>query len=436
MLRFNRRLAELKHPDLREARWESAPTWDSVGLAPRETRTHVGARNPMKTHVTRRQFIKNTTAASSLALLPDLTAASSPTAPAEKSFSFLLLGDLHFDRLEHHDMEWVRRDKPNDVRQIENYSRITREVAPALLQTVRETVADLNRTPATPVRFVLQAGDLVEGLCGSESLSVRQNSEAIAFVQEAKLGAPLLFTKGNHDITGPGSVAAYQTVFHPFLTEQARAVNSASLAVKSGSYAVECGSALFAFFDAYEAGVSLGWLEALVARRTAEHLFVVVHPPVVPYGARATWNVFAQARDAARREKLLTLLGDQRALVLGGHIHRFTTLSRRAGRGRFAQLALSSVLSAPSAKPKEVLSGVESYNADQIRVEPNFSPANEAERRAVYDSERPFVDAFDYADLPGYAVVRVAGPRVTVEMFNGTSRELWRTVDLTALARG
>ncbi len=390
----------------------------------------------MNLPLTRRQFIRTTVNASSLALVPKLTAASSAGVAAEKSFSFVLLGDLHFDRLEHHDMEWVRRDKPNDVRQIENYSRITREVTPALLQTVRETIADLNRTPATRVRFVLQAGDLVEGLCGNEALSVRQNTEAIALVQEARLGAPLLFTKGNHDITGPGSVAAYQSVFHPFLTEQARAVNDTSAAVKSGSYAVEAGSAVFAFFDAYEAGASLEWLEALIARRTAQHLFVAVHPPVVPYGARATWNVFAQTREAARREKFLTLLGDQRALVLGGHIHRFTTLSRRAGRGRFAQLALSSVLSAPSAKPKEVLSGVESYNADQIRVEPNFSPTNEPERRAVYDRERIFVDAFEYADLPGYAVVRVAGPKVTVEMFNGTSRELWRTIDLTGLAQG
>lgn len=390
----------------------------------------------MKTHVTRRHFLATSAAATGLALMPRRSVASAPTVAAGESFSFVLLGDLHFDRLEHHDMEWVRRDKPSDVRQIENYSRITREVTPALFQTVREAIADLNATPATRVRCVLQAGDLVEGLCGSEALAVQQNSQAVTFVREAKLGAPLLFTKGNHDITGPGSVTAYQSVFHPFLTDQARAVNSSSLPVKSGSYAVECGSALLAFFDAYEAGVSLEWLEALAARRTAEHLFVVVHPPVVPYGARATWNVFAHARDATRREKFLALLGDQRALVLGGHIHRFTTLSRRAGRGRFGQLALSSVLSSPVAKAKELLSGVQTYNADQIRVEPNFSPTTEAERRAVYDRERNFVDAFEYADLPGYAVVRVAGPRVTVDMFNGTSRERWRTVDLTALAQG
>jgi hypothetical protein len=82
-----------------------------------------------------------------------------------------------------------------------------------------------------------------------------------------------------------------------------------------------------------------------------------------------------------------------------------------------------------------VLSGVDHYTPDQIIVEPTFSPANAAERRAVYEKERPFVDAFDYADLPGYAVVTVAGPQVTLQMHPGTSRTPWRTVNLTAVAR-
>ena len=47
-----------------------------------------------------------------------------------------------------------------------------------------------------------------------------------------------------------------------------------------------------------------------------------------------------------------------------------------------------------------VLTGAEAYTSDQVKVEPNFSPANEAERRAVYDAERKFVKAFEYADLP------------------------------------
>ena len=387
----------------------------------------------MRTSFTRRHFLRTSAAATGLALAPRWTHAAAPA--GQRPFSFVLLGDLHFDRLEHHDMAWVKQDKPGDIVQIENYSRITREVTPKLLATVRETIADLNRNPATRVAFVLQAGDLVEGLCGTEELAVRHNTEALELVRDAQLGAPFLFTKGNHDITGPGAPPAFGRVFHPFLTQQARAVTPGSGEIRSARYTVECGNAQFAFFDAYEAGASLEWFEAVAAKRTAEHLFVVVHPPVVPYGARATWHVFSHARETARREKFLTLLGEQHALVLGGHIHKYNTLSRSAGRGRFAQFALSSVLSAPASKPKDLLTGVESYTPEQIRVEPKFSPANEADRRAVLEAERKFVHAFEYADLPGYAVVTVDGAKVHAKMFTGATREVWREFDFSALAK-
>ena len=110
-------------------------------------------------------------------------------------------------------------------------------------------------------------------------------------------------------------------------------------------------------------------------------------------------------------------------------------LSRRVGKGRFAQLAVSSILTTPTVKPKDVLTGAAAYQPDQIKVEPNFSPDNAELRRAVYETEKNYVDAFEYADLPGYAVVTVDGSKVTARMYAGTTRELWRSVDLSALAR-
>jgi hypothetical protein len=379
--------------------------------------------------LTRRRFLQTTSAAAGVALASRWSSAATPAA-SKDAFSFVLLGDLHYDKLEHHDMAWVEKEKPNDVSQIQNYSRITRDISPKLFATVRETITELNQSPATRISFVLQAGDLVEGLCGSEELSVRQNTEALAFVREARLGVPLLFTKGNHDITGPGAVAAFGRVFHPFLAEQARAVSPSAGELKSARYTVDCGNSQFVFFDGYEPAPSLEWFEAVAAKRTAQNLFVVVHQPVVPYGARSTWHIFSSERERTRREKFLTLLGEQKAMVLGGHIHRYNLLVRSAGRGRFTQLALSSVISEAIVRAKTPLFGVQSYTPDQIVVEPAFSPSNEAERRAVYVAERPFVNAFEYADLPGYAVVRVDGERVTARIFSGVGRELWRTVEL------
>src|SRR4051812_36941012 len=95
---------------------------------------------------------------------PALAAAIGEGPAADESFAFPVLGDLHFDRLAHHDLDWLRRDHPGDVAQVENYSRITREVLPRLLDEVRGLAA---RAPApAPAPFVVQLGDLVEGLCG------------------------------------------------------------------------------------------------------------------------------------------------------------------------------------------------------------------------------------------------------------------------------
>jgi hypothetical protein len=378
----------------------------------------------------RRDFLQTSfAAAASLAL------ARVPACAADDpAFSFVLLGDLHYDKLEHHDMAWLEKNKAGDLSQIKNYSRITAEIMPRLFTTVRETIAELNRTPETRVSFVLQVGDLVEGLCGTEELSARQNREALDFVRGAKLGVPFLFTKGNHDVTGDGATEAFRHVFDPYLTEQ-NAPFRGTKPSAGACYTFEQSGALFCCYDAYDK-TSLDWLEAALAKRTAKNCFVTIHPPVVPYGARATWYLYSSDRDRSKREKLLELLGKNEAFVLGGHIHKFNTITRTTGsNGRFTQLAVSSVIGAPEVKPKDVLAGLAEYNGDQIRVEPSHSPGTAPERRAVYDAERPFVRAFDYADLPGYAVITVRGAGVQARIYSGISRSLWRTVDLSGMLR-
>lgn len=366
--------------------------------------------------LTRRQFL-----ASSVAALPALSSAADDSA-----FSFALLGDLHYDKVDHHDLAWLDRHHAGDLSQIRNYSRITADLTPRLFDAVRQSVAESRSD------FVLQVGDLVEGLCGSEERSERQNREALAFVSSAKLGVPFLFTKGNHDVTGDGAPEAFKEVFHPHLQSQTRGFKGGDK-IERAFYTVQHRDALFCFYDAYDVS-SLNWLEAALAKRTARHCFVIIHPPVVPYGARSTWHLFSAGKDKAKREKLLTMLGKQHAFVLGGHIHRFNTLTREtSGGGRFVQFAISSVVNAAEPKPATELDGLKDYTPDQIRVEPKHSPETAEKRRAVYVEEAPFVRTFSYADLPGHAVVTVSGDRVEARVYAGVSRQLYRSVDLTQL---
>jgi hypothetical protein len=386
----------------------------------------------MSRTTTRREFVKTLLAGSaSLSLLPPPSA----RAADKEAFAFVLLGDLHFDKLTCHELEALQREKPDDVRQIRDYSNLTDSMLPRLFGVLQQTIVALNRSADTTVPFTLQVGDLVEGLCGNAEQTQKLDTAALEFVREARLGVPFLFTKGNHDITGPGAADAFKSVFHPYLGKQAGALGGENT-LSSARYRIEYGNALFCFFDAYDRE-SLPWLEAELARRTARHCFVVIHPPVVPYGARATWHVFSAAREKAMRERLLELLGKHNAFVLSGHIHKYNLMVRATpGAGKFLQLGISSVIHDAEPKPQHALDSLKDYSGDQVKVEPNFSPATEPQRRAVYQEEAPMVKQFQYADLPGYAVVKVNGPQVAATVYSGVGRQAWRTLVLSDLLVG
>lgn len=409
----------------------------------------------MKSPITRRRFITTAAAAVPTVAVPGVAALSrfgasgqvaqaAEPAPATRqetanSFSFPLLGDLHYDRLGDHDMEWLAREHPGDVHQVQDYSRITAEVQPGLFGEVRAVVNDLRAKPSVQVPFVLHVGDLVEGLCGNSALAMQQDEAAVGFTRAANLQAPFLFCKGNHDVTGPAARETFDGVLLPFLSEQLRLnpqLDTEPGRLAKAYYALQYGNCLFAFFDAYDDTASLDWLEQTLAGAKARHIFVLIHPPVVPYGARSTWHVFARPNQAAQRTRLLNLLGQHNAIVLGGHIHKYNVLTRHTEAGRFVQLAVSSVIARPDVEPTRVLEGVKEYTPDQIKVEPDFSPATEAERRAMLAAEAPFIEYFEYADLPGYAVISVQGAAVLADIYKGIGRRPWKRLDLTGLLAG
>src|SRR6185437_3339484 len=193
-------------------------------------------------------------------------------------YAFIFLGDLHYDRIGHHDLDWVRKEKPADLAQIEGYSRNTELFTPRLLENAWDKIKEL-RQQQIEVPFVIQIGDLVEGLCGSFERQCVQFNEAIAAVEKASLGAPCLLTKGNHDITGPGAREAFAKVLLPWVASQHEHELSRA------SYVRRQGDDLFVFFDAYEP--DLDWLESTLKAREnrSRQVFFVIHPPVVPYNA-------------------------------------------------------------------------------------------------------------------------------------------------------
>lgn len=335
------------------------------------------------------------------------------------TYSFVYLGDLHFDKKSHHDLEWVKATMPGDLRQIEEYDRNTTEFMPGLLQRVQTAIVSGNGR----IKMVVQGGDLVEGLCGSRERQEAQFQEARAFVRRFIPEVPFLAVKGNHDITGPGAKEAYDHVMLPWLSAEC------GQKVDSASFYFRKGPDLFIFFDAYQNN-SPDWLEKTLKENTHRYAFVVMHPPAVPYGARSTWHLFSKAKEAPTRERFLNILGANRAVLLTGHLHKYSFLVRKTTTGAFVQFSLSSVISSRRVSVKSYREGVKDYGDSQVELEPEFQPATKDERRQSLDREKPYITRFEYADLPGYAVIHVADAGVSADIYLGDSDTLWKTIPL------
>lgn len=362
----------------------------------------------MPTHLNRREFTVAVGGATLASAFPNAAAA---TLGDGNEFSFLVLGDTHFDRIEHHDLEWMKQHFTKDLSQVENYCRITQDALPQLLAAAKQQLS--NSQPATA--FALHVGDLVEGICGNRELAVRHCAEAWDFFKDANLGVPLLMTKGNHDITGPGATEAYAEVL---LQKTAAELGRKSL--DRTSYSFRHGHILFAVFDAYDRS-AIDWLEELVATTEFRQLFVLMHLPVIPYNARAKWRVYDNENLADKQQRLVDLLGQYHAIVLCGHLHKYSVLVRLCRTGKFLQLALSSV--AKDSRSARLISGADKYGPELTDSEPAFSRDSLAARKSLLAAEQPFIEYFEYVDNSGFAVISVNGTEIYANIYDSAKPE-------------
>jgi Calcineurin-like phosphoesterase len=340
------------------------------------------------------------------------------------AYSFVYLGDIHFDRKSDHDFEWVRANKPNDVRQIEEYTRYTAEHTPGLMKRIQTAIEGSDGR----IQMVVQGGDLIEGLCGSQELQETQFKEVQAFVREYIPATPFIAVKGNHDITGPGAKAAYDRVMLPWLS------NECSKPIDSASFFIMQGPDLFVFFDAYHNN-NLDWLEKTLSQNRHRYAFVVMHPPAVPYNARSNWHLFWRPKDKAARARFLNILGANKVVLLTGHLHKYSVVGRRTPKGDFVQLSISSVISSAHVSVRDHLEGVENYGSRLVELEPEFQPDTKQERQKLLEDEKPYITRFEYADFPGYAIISVSDAGVSADVYTGDSGQVWKSISLLPAIR-
>lgn len=378
----------------------------------------------MTKKLNRRKFI--VTIGTLAAALPLGASAFDFIPSAGKSFNFLLLGDIHYDKWDFHDIEYVRtKFGDGDVVQIKNYSRIAQENFPLLVKVSKEKAINLNAD------FYLQLGDFVEGLCGSEQLATTQTNAFISFMQKQDINRPFFAIKGNHDITGVGARETFAKVVLPWQSKQ----QQKQLSNANSTFVHK--NARFILFDGYTPDQSLAWLKEVLANHKEKTLFFCVHQPVVPFNARANWHLFGKPNQQKQREELLDLLGMHNAIVLCGHLHKTSILSRNTAKGRFVQICTGSVIEGANAPIKDHLDGLKYYGENLVNLEPNFSPKSLQERKDNLNNEKPYLTYFEYADFMGYSTVSVSSKgKVEMSIYANFDKTPWKVINVSNLFKG
>jgi hypothetical protein len=349
------------------------------------------------------------------------TPATEPNA-IESEYSFIYAGDMHIDQTSHHDFDWLEANLPNDRKQIENYVKNTERYTPGLLKQLRAQI-DSNRKP---IQMFIQGGDLTEGLCGSYELQLTQFTYAKEIIRQYLPNTAFFATKGNHDITGPGAIKAFDSFMLPWMSSEC------GKPIESASFYFLKGPDIFVIFDAYNNN-NPDWLEKTLKENKHRYAFVVMHPPAVPYGARAAWHLFSRPEEKDIREKFLNILGEYRAIVLTAHLHKYSVLGRKTPTGSFVQFSMNSVINSSQISVKDYMEGINNYTGSMISLEPEFQPDTAAQRRKWLEDEREYVTYFEYADFPGYAIVNVSDAAITADIYTGVSDKKWKSVNFVGI---
>jgi hypothetical protein len=349
-----------------------------------------------------------------------IAGAAAQGSQAGPEYCFVYLGDLHFDKESHHDFDWVRATMPADIRQIEDYVRITRDHTPGLFKRVQSAI----EASGGRIQMVIQGGDLTEGLCGSRELQEQQFKDAIACIRQYIPQTPFIAGKGNHDITGPGAKGAYDAVMLPWLSKEC------GKPIESASFYFAKGPDLFVFFDAYHNN-NLDWLQKTLSENKHRYAFVIMHPPAVPYNARSTWHIFWREKDKAARERFLNILGASNVVLLTAHLHKYSVVEQKTPAGSFVQLSVNSVISSSQIEVRDAMEGVDKYGGSLVDLEPEFQPETKQDRIKLLEEEKPHIARFDFADFPGYAVISISDKGIDATIYKGDSSTAWKTVSLT-----
>lgn len=360
---------------------------------------------------------------------------SGGTAPKKdsKSMSFVILGDMHYCETRFYDLDAMQANKAGDYRQItKTYAPVTEANWEDQLNQIRKAVK--NTVPQ--VKCLVQLGDISEGLANYAGSADQMAENVTNVLRESNMGVPWVLAKGNHDITGVGDFKqdardAFNKYYVPFIKEQTGCTD-----VTEGNYVYRNGDCLFVALDSWNSKTDqVEFARKALEGSDAKYKFVFMHEPVVPVSERCWF--FLKKKDE-KREQLLKVIAENKAIVLCGHLHRYSVLRRNTEWGPVVQVMAASVTNLNRKETPGYELGLEQYGEYLVDWKPDFSPSNADWRREVLRKESQFVDYYKMSDLAGYGVISIDGKKgkISLKYYPAFSDTPYDTVDLTELLSG
>jgi predicted phosphodiesterase len=326
-----------------------------------------------------------------------------PAAPGTgPSYSFILLGDTHFDAepsVYHSELK-----EPKDFQKAEfarNYGMWTNR-NPRLLAAAAKKVG-----PDTA--FAIQLGDLVQGDCENPATHAKMLTDAFTTIKKSLGGIPFIPVCGNHDIRGKGAKNAYRQTMPPLIAKELKQD------IPATTFSFMHGPDLYIFVDFNDPKPSV-IREAFKQHGDARYTFLVTHGPAIPARDSSARNgLFCSKKTDGLRRELLGLLLRHNAVVLTGHLHEINYLQIATEEGTVSQFLCSSVWKDPRQSVPYV------YDDSPAKYDAFAAKNNDTNTVVFLNEYKPALRQFWRADGAGYAVVTVSPKGVTADFFGGDS---------------
>ncbi len=339
--------------------------------------------------------------------------------------SFIILGDLHYNIYEDHDLKWLSAMPGDLVKESKDYAAKTEKYWVPFMEVIREKA----ETVKPPVKAIIQVGDLSEGLAGSPEKANQMMAHTVAAIDSTCMPVPWIIAKGNHETYGPGADEAFQHYFVPMFRKQ-----TGNPDIKNASYSYTAGNVQIVCVDPWDKDVDMvEFLEKEFAASEAKYKFVVVHKPVIPVSTLCWYTL---REDEPKHQKLLEVIAKNKAFVIAGHVHKYSVVCRKTDFGNIVQVTVISVIN-----NKDYLvpnNTIYEYGPSIAERKPVWSPETLEERTKILRNEAKYVTYFKQNDLPGYAVLKIDDKRakVTLEYYAAFADKPWDEVDLSELIEG